>query len=188
MHGAAVRSFRRARSRPALVALWLGAVLGLAPASAAVAEAALPTLAVLDFDLLDDQRELAPDTTLGPRLAAIRIRLAEALEREGLYAVVDNGPARALIDASRATQDLHACNGCELAIARSLGVDRVLVGWVQKVSNLILNINLQIEDTATGRVLLNKSVDLRGNTDESWRRGIDYLVRDMVEKHQGGTR
>jgi len=53
------------------------------------------------------------------------------------------------------------------------------------VSNLILNINIQIEDAATGAVLLNKSVDLRGNTDESWRRGIAALVRSMVENNQG---
>lgn len=53
------------------------------------------------------------------------------------------------------------------------------------MSNLILNINIQIEDAASGAVLLNKSVDLRGNTDESWRRGISYMVRDMVEKQQG---
>lgn len=178
------RRFRfRARARHALAAMV--ALLGLLVGSDAFAQAARQKIAVLDFDLLDDQKETVPDTTLGPRLASIRTQLADALARENLYTVVDNAPARDLIDTSRATQDLHACNGCELAIGQALGADRVLVGWVQKVSNLILNINLQIEDVATGRVILNKSVDLRGNTDESWRRGIAYLVRDMVEKHQG---
>jgi len=33
--------------------------------------------------------------------------------------------------------------------------------------------------------VLTKSVDLRGNTDQSWQRGIDFMVRDMVEKKQG---
>ena len=86
---------------------------------------------------------------------------------------------------AQSQSQLHECNGCELDIARSLHADRVLVGWVQKVSNLIVNINIQIEDAATGAVLLNKSVDLRGNTDESWRRGISYLVKDMIDKNQG---
>ena len=80
---------------------------------------------------------------------------------------------------------LYACNGCELDIARALRADRVLVGWVQKVSNLILNINVRIEDAATGQVLLLQSVDLRGNTDETWRRGIAYLVRRIAEKDAG---
>ena len=167
------------------VSMTIVMMLGLLASSVACAQAARPTIAVLDFDLVDDQKDTVPDTTLGPRLAAIRAQLAEALAREDLYTVVDNAPARTLIDASRATQDLRACNGCELAIGKALGADRVLVGWVQKVSNLILNINLQIEDVATGRVILNKSVDLRGNTDDTWRRGIAYLVRDMVEKQQG---
>ena len=80
---------------------------------------------------------------------------------------------------------IHECNGCELDIARTLQADRVLIGWVQKVSNLIVNINIQIEDVATGAILLNKSVDLRSNTDESWRRGVSYIVKSMIEKNQG---
>ena len=72
----------------------------------------------------------------------------------------------------------------KLILRRSSG-DRVLVGWVQKVSNLILNLSIQIEDTATGAVIFVTSVDMRGNTDESWRRSVSYLVRQMVEKGQG---
>jgi hypothetical protein len=56
---------------------------------------------------------------------------------------------------------------------------------VQKVSNLILNINVRIEDAASGRVLLVRSVDLRGNTDETWRRGMAHLVQRIVEADAG---
>lgn len=45
------------------------------------------------------------------------------------------------------------------------------------LSNLILNINVYMEDTATGKMEFVKSVDIRGNNDESWRRGLDYLLR-----------
>jgi len=37
---------------------------------------------------------------------------------------------------------LHACNGCELDMARLVHADRDMIGWDQKVSNLILNINI----------------------------------------------
>ena len=170
------------------IKLWDAAcavVFSLAAITSATAQPApQKTIAVLDFDLLDDQRDLVPDTTLGPRLDAIRQQLADALAQNKLYTVVDNAPAKDLMARLKATQDLHSCNGCEREIAEALGADRVLVGWVQKVSNLILNINIQIEDVATGSVLLNKSVDLRGNTDDTWKRGIARIVRDMVEKHQ----
>ena len=145
----------------------------------------LKTIAILDFDLVDDQRDLAPATVEYQRLPVIREQLQQAFTANRLYRVVDIAPAAAMIDTYRSRTQLRDCNGCELDIGRALHADRVLIGWVQKVSNLILNINIQIEDTATGAVLLNKSVDLRGNTDESWRRGVAALVRSIVEKSQG---
>ena len=147
--------------------------------------AGLRTIAILDFDLVDDQHELSPATFEYQRLPAIRDQLQRALVDHDLYRVVDIAPAAAMIDAYRARTQLRDCNGCELDIGRALHADRVLIGWVQKVSNLILNINIQIEDVATGAVVLNKSVDLRGNTDESWRRGIAALVRSIIDKNQG---
>ena len=52
--------------------------------------------------------------------------------------------------------------------------------WVQKVSNLILNLNIEVRDSATGEALYTRSVDIRGNTDESWLRGVRRLV-DNIE-------
>ena len=145
----------------------------------------LKTIAILDFDLVDDQHELSPATVEYQRLVAIREQLQDEFAKHGLYRIVETGPVAEMIKIHQSKSQLHECNGCELEIARALHADRVLIGWVQKVSNLILNINIQIEDVATGTVLLNKSVDLRGNTDETWRRGISYLVKSMIEKSQG---
>ena len=153
--------------------------------SALAPAAELKTIAILDFELVDDQHELAPATVEYQRLRVIREQLQDAFTERQLYRVVDVGPASELIRNRQSETQLRTCNGCELDIARLLRADRVLIGWVQKVSNLILNINIQIEDTATGEVLLNKSVDLRGNTDETWKRGMSSLIRSMVEKGQG---
>jgi hypothetical protein len=147
--------------------------------------AELKTIAILDFDLVDDQHELSPATVEYQRLGAIRDQLQDEFVKNGLYRIVDLRPVAEVIKMHQSKSQLHECNGCELEIARAVHADRVLIGWVQKVSNLILNINIQIEDAATGTVLLNKSVDLRGNTDETWRRGISFLVKSMVEKSQG---
>jgi hypothetical protein len=72
------------------------------------------------------------------------------------------------------------CNGCERDLAEKTGAEWVAWGTVQKVSNLILNINLYMEDVQTGRIELAHSVDIRGNTDESWRHGLNYLIRNYV--------
>jgi hypothetical protein len=168
---------RAARTAALCAALWISNVQAH--------DAQLKTIAILDFDLVDDQHELSPATVEYQRLRTIRDQLQEEFARSGLYRVIDVGAVADLIKMNQSKSQLHECNGCELDIARSLHADRVLVGWVQKVSNLILNINIQIEDVATGTIVLNKSVDLRGNTDETWRRGVSFLVRSMVEKNQG---
>ena len=61
-----------------------------------------------------------------------------------------------------------------------IGAEWAAWGTVQKVSNLILNINLYMEDAQTGKIEFAKSVDIRGNTDESWRRGLDYMIHHYV--------
>ncbi|MEH6774490.1 MAG: DUF2380 domain-containing protein, partial [Cereibacter changlensis] len=52
----------------------------------------------------------------------------------------------------------------------------------QKVSNLILSMNLYIKDTATGKQLRGQAVDIRGNTDDSWTRGMRYILTRNVFK------
>jgi hypothetical protein len=159
-------------------------VLALAPALAAAADA--PSIAVLDFELIDDQHELSPAGPEYERLHTITRQLTAEFQSRRWYRVVDTRSAQPMIDQLRAHQNLHECNGCELDIGRAVKADRVLVGWVQKVSNLILNINIRIEDVSSGAVVLQKSVDIRSDTDESWRRGIDAIVRDMQDRGQGG--
>ncbi len=93
------------------------------------------------------------------------------------FTVVDAAPAEAKL---ARVDSIRGCNGCELDLARQLGAQQVAYGWVQKVSNLILNVNVVIEDAETGRPLHAESVDIRGNTDESWQRGLRYLLNERM--------
>ena len=76
--------------------------------------------------------------------------------------------------------EITACNGCQIDWARQAGADLAAWGTVQKVSNLILNLNVYMDDTTDGRRYFARSVDIRGNTDESWQRGIRYLLRHYL--------
>jgi hypothetical protein len=51
---------------------------------------------------------------------------------------------------------------------------------VQKVSNLILNVNIYLRSAHTGHLVTSASADMRGNTDESWSRTVSYLVRNRL--------
>ena len=149
------------------------------------AQQAVPnTIAVLPFEIEDDTLAQGGPSDVAAqqrRLELVTDRVRQGLSASGRYRVVDTAPAAALIAEQRGREALHACNGCELDIARALGARLVAVGWVQKVSNLIINVNLGIREVDSGRMLLIRSVDLRGNTDESWRRAADRLVRDMLD-------
>jgi Protein of unknown function (DUF2380) len=106
-----------------------------------------------------------------------RGRAARAAGGIGRFELVDTRAAQ--LEASR---QLWNCKGCEIAIADRLGADLALVGWVQKVSNLILNINVAIREVPSRELVFAGSVDIRGNTDESWQRGIRYLLKNRLLK------
>ncbi|MET0430859.1 MAG: DUF3280 domain-containing protein, partial [Hyphomicrobium sp.] len=75
-------------------------------------------------------------------------------------------------------QAVGSCGGCEAVYGKDLKADRVAWIVVQKVSNLILNMNVYIADPATDKYTFIKSVDIRGNTDESWSRSLTYLLNN----------
>lgn len=154
-----------------LRSILFGALLICAPAHAVEQ---VPRVAVFDFELVNTSP--APSTPKElDRLLRLGDQLRQGLAERGRYDVVDDGPVRDKL-AGRAS--IRACNGCELDYARDLKADYAAYGWVQKVSDLILNINVVIEDATTGRRVHADSVDIRGNTDESWSRGLRYLLNE----------
>ena len=151
----------------------VGAMLLVLPANAAETD---PKLAALAFEFVNTSPAPSTPEELD-RLHRLDGQLRTGLAEPGRYALVDTAP---LADKLAALPSIRNCNGCELELAQGLGANYVAYGWVQKVSNLILNINLVIKDTASGKIVRADSVDLRGNTDESWQRGLRYLLNERL--------
>ena len=144
-----------------------------------VARAAPSQVAVFDFELVDTslQGEVdGPRSDEQVRLMRTGDQVRKALADSGRFTVLDIAPVNAAAHGS----NLQACGGCEVAMARQLGADLVITGTVQKVSNLILNINFYLRDVHTGQLVTAMSADMRGNTDESWTRAADYLLRNRL--------
>ncbi|WP_181700596.1 DUF3280 domain-containing protein [Chthonobacter albigriseus] len=164
-------------ARRAAVALTLAAAM-LTPGIVTAA----PRIAVLDFAIVDTSGEPRDQTAdHARRLAELRDFVAAELARRTLYDVVDLGPIRPAVDAALGLENLHACNGCDIVLGRKAGADRVLVGWVKKVSTLVMSFEAEIRDTATGRPLVHKSLDFRGDNDAAWQRMASYLVNRLAE-------
>jgi hypothetical protein len=112
------------------------------------------------------------------RIAALERMVADRFQAEG-YVLLDLEPAREQIDHYA---NLAKCYGCDARIALELGADYSLVGEVQKTSNLIIAMNLQLRDANTGKTVKGAVVDIRGNTDESWTRGMRYILKNRFFK------
>jgi len=158
--------------------------------SGAFAQDASQSIAMLDCTLIDDNaayNDAEINRIQSERLTMVSGALRDDLRERALFRVADNANAGDLIASLQRTQDMNACNGCELRVAKQLDASRVGVCWVQKISNLILNMNLRVEDAGTGAPLFQRSVDIRGNTDLSWRRGAKALV-DLLASDPAATR
>ena len=158
-----------------ILVVWVGA-LSLQPVLAA------ERVAVLGIELVKGDL-----TSGGERLTRReeqRVKKTAAMLRELLtgadFEVVTAARTEAALAADPPGQYLHACNGCELDYGGALDADWVLVGWVQQVSNLILNLNVLMKDVETGALVASGFVDLRGNSDESWARATRYLWQNVL--------
>jgi hypothetical protein len=108
------------------------------------------------------------------RLALLEDSVRQRFIEEG-FELVDLAPVAEELERTRSPAD---CNGCDLRMAERLGADYSLVGEVQKVSNLILSMNLALREVETDRLVRMLAVDVRGNTDESWLRGGRYILNN----------
>ncbi|WP_299919175.1 DUF3280 domain-containing protein [uncultured Roseobacter sp.] len=144
---------------------------------AASAVHAQERVAFFGMTLLDTSLQtstLGQDPAELDRLAMLEAMVTDRFTQEG-YVLVDIEPARKEIDR---VVNLAKCYGCDTRIATQLGADYSLVGEVQKVSDLILAINLQLRAADSGEMVKGGVVDIRGNTDESWQRGMRYILKN----------
>jgi len=141
--------------------------------------AAERSVAVFDFELIDtslDGELNGPRRNEQVRLANTSDRLRQRLAESGQFVVIDIAPVAAQARAN----NLQACGGCDTRLAKTIGAELAVTGTVQKVSNLILNMSIYIRDVQSGRPVAAMTADLRGNTDESWSRTLDWLVRNRL--------
>ncbi|MEJ1160806.1 DUF3280 domain-containing protein [Prosthecomicrobium sp. N25] len=180
MAGPLLRSLRISAAAAALLAAW------------PIAAAERPRLAIFDFELasggmpadptgmtaagaamLQGNNRLAEDDRrrLGLATAELRRLVAE----KGDQAVVDLAPmAEKLKDAA----PLHKCNGCDADLAREAGADFAVLGKVQKLTPVLVHIDIAVRDVAADTVVRTMSVDVNGDTDEMWVRGVRWLFRN----------
>ncbi len=145
------------------------------------------TVAVFDFELIDTSVEgeiRGARSDEQARLGQVSLQLRERLKNSGRFSLVDIAPVAAEARAS----NLQGCGGCDTRLAGRVGAELSITGTVQKVSNLILNMNIYVREASSGATLAAMSADMRGNTDESWFRTLDWLIRNRLLAPDYGVR
>lgn len=150
----------------------IAAILPLATAAQAEPE----KVAVFDFQFAKGA-PTPPTEDDKVRLQRTTEEFRSLLKDTGRYTLVPTDPVKQ--DVAN-TADLRACGGCADTFGKTLGAEGIFVGEVQKVSNLILNMNVYYKPLKAGGPEKAYSVDLRGDTDESFDRGIKYLVKNQL--------
>jgi hypothetical protein len=156
-----------------------GFVVALIMLASSPVHADPPKVAVFDFELLDTSLQgevVGPRADEQRRLKEVTDQLRKGLAESGEFVLVDIASVNAAAHAS----NLQACGGCDVQYAQQLGADIAITGLVQKVSALILNMNIYLRDAHTGRLITSMSADFRSNTDESWSRAMSFLLRNRL--------
>lgn len=140
------------------------------------------TLVLLEFEFVEEMQDPRTAQSDQNRLVLVNDELNRQIEACAAFKLIDEAPATSIILQARSRMAyLHRCNGCATKIGAAADAQFVLFPWVQKVSNLILNLNAEIRSAATDRVVVARSVDIRGNTDRSWMRGARALAGRICE-------
>jgi|SRR5262245_30773137 len=107
------------------------------------------SVAVFDFELIDTSLEGAIRGARADeqeRLARLSDQLRQLLRNAGRFSLVDITPIAREAQAS----NLQACGGCDMRLAQRIGAKLAITGTVQKVSNLILNMNIYVRGHERG--------------------------------------
>ena len=163
-------TFLRAALACSVVALWAAL-----PGAASAGEKA----AVFPVELFD------PGASYGTRTRPVDARkltlvtdeLRNALRDKAGLEIVDTAPKA---DVVAKEGPLFKCNGCAADIAKSLGADLVVTGYVEKGSGQIFNLSVSIAEADTGKVVRGGQVTIRADTDDTWAHAMRWVVKNRL--------
>ncbi len=135
-------------------------------------------IAVFDFELVDRSAGggiIDQDATDSEYLRKSTEEARRLLSASGRYATVDtSGVAGDVISAG----GIQHCDGCEGALAKTLGAERSLAGIVTRINRTEYTVQILVRDTQSGEVLSNMFTGLRMGANYAWPRGVKWLMKN----------
>jgi hypothetical protein len=162
-------------STVAIAILGLAATLGGQGARADVAPTQPVALAVLNLDYVDTSGEPTDQTAAHHQRA---VDFVSALQRD----LAANGQYRVVPMSCGSAPCEPVMNPAELQkAARAAGARFVVLGGVHKMSTLVQWAKIQIADEEQGRIVFDRLLTFRGDTDEAWQKAESFVARDVLQ-------
>jgi Protein of unknown function (DUF2380) len=136
-------------------------------------------LVLMDFKLMGATGEAKLDAEHQARLKMANAELHKNLAETKQYDLVSEADSAQFNQQVGTALKNKACDSCELALAKPLNIQKILYPLVYKLSNLVLTLHVVIIDAATGKAVVKKVHDFRGDNDQSWQRAIQYFVKNV---------
>lgn len=140
-------------------------------------------VAVFPFDIRDigQEHEIVPQYNPEDlrRLKVVAKELTSLFEKDSRYEVVDMS---AFAEEIEEKHPFSRCNGCEVDIAKKAGAELSFYGHVEKLNDALLSLQIFGRDVKTGEIVKSMSAEIRGNTDELWLHGVNYLWRNRFKE------
>ncbi|HEY6641893.1 DUF2380 domain-containing protein [Povalibacter sp.] len=165
------------KQRRAIAALSLALVVVLCPhAHAADNERDPVSIALIDLDYRDTSGEPTDQSEAHQaRLRGFMDALRDDLARDGRFRIVDPkcDPAPCSIDQTDSQSLLDA--------AKAAGAKLLLYGGIHKASTLIQFADVLVADVDKDQVVVQRSLNFRGDDDRSWMRAEKFVARQLTE-------
>jgi hypothetical protein len=139
------------------------------------------TLVVLPFEIQDTSGEVGPADRHTAMLSRLTTLVRNEIAFGQSYRVEPKNLTDQAVAAVNAGTFLRGCNGCEIDIAKRLGANYVLVGWIYKVSTLILALHINVKDVLTGKTIYARVFDFRGDNEQAYAHAARAVARSLTE-------
>ncbi|MEW8191466.1 MAG: DUF3280 domain-containing protein [Candidatus Thiodiazotropha endolucinida] len=150
--------------------------------SPAVSKGAQPErMVVLPFEIVDNTPVPGGNIRHQKMLEKITGFIGERIDSEGIFDVVSQQQVNDAVNTAQLGTYIRTCNHCEYDLAKMVEGDKVMIGWIYKMSTLILTMHIEVKDVESEKTVVSKAYDFRGDNEKAWLRAAKYMVRDLGE-------
>jgi hypothetical protein len=159
-----------------LACLALACVAALNPGTAMATEQV--AVAVADFDYIDPTGGVMEQELVATeRLRTLVQQVRDGLDQSDRYRVV-------ILECDPAPCSAGRTDPAELlAKAKAVGARLLVFGGIQKMNTVIQYGNAEVVDLEADRLVFDRNIAFRNDSDEAWRHAAKFLVAELMKEN-----